>query len=157
VDESTGAINRAFMNSTTDLLAQFSVVRRLERQVRNLLRLDMFSFRTQMLQNAVFRAAGLQDPVDRIGGVGNYFDNTTVFLGKYIGRDMFVQGMLSFQYDKNTPGLGGTGLTPILDIGVELESPLFNIRWDFAPAHPENWENWNVSDNSITLIWSKSF
>jgi len=35
-----------------------------------------------------------------------------------------------------------------------LQSPLFNIRWNFIPAHPENW--W-VSDNKITLTWSKSF
>jgi hypothetical protein len=152
VDESTGAIQRAFMNSTTDILAQFSVVRRLERQIRDLLHLDMFSLRTQVLQNAFFQAAGLQDPVDRIGGVGNYFDNTTVFLGKYIGRDMFVQSMVSLRYDKNKTDMGGFTFEP--DIGVELESPLFNIRWDFIPTHPENWY---VNDNSITLTWTRSF
>jgi hypothetical protein len=140
------------MNSTTDFLAQFSVIRRLERQIRDLLRLDMFSVRTQVLQNAVFQAAGLQDRVDRINGVGNYFDNTTVFLGKYIGRDMFVQSMVSVRYDKNKTTLGGLSFEP--DIGVELESPLFNIRWDFIPTHPENWY---VNDNSITLTWTRSF
>jgi hypothetical protein len=153
VDESTGSFRQALVNST-DLLAQFSGVRYLERHIRDFLRLDMFSFRTQLLQNAVFQAAGLQDPVDRINGVGNYFNNTTVFLGKYIGRDMFVQGMLSLRYDKNAATWGGLGFTPVPDIGVELESPLFNIRWDFIPTHPENWY---VDDNSITLIWSRSF
>jgi hypothetical protein len=153
-DESTGAIQRAFMNSTTDMLAQFSVVRRIERQIRDFLHLDMFSVRTQVLQNAFFQAAGLQDPVDRINGVGNYFDNTTVFLGKYIGRDMFIQSMLSLRYDKNKTASGGLGFTPVPDIGVELESPLFNIRWDFIPTHPENWY---IDDNSITLTWTKSF
>ena len=148
----TGAYDRPFMNSTTDILAQFSVVRRLERQIRDLLRLDMFSVRTQVLQNAVFQAAGLRDRVDRINGVGNYFDNTTVFLGKYIGRDMFVQSMVSIRYDKNKTTLGGLSFEP--DIGVELESPLFNIRWDFIPTHPENWY---VNDNSITLTWTRSF
>jgi hypothetical protein len=153
-DGSSGAIERAFLNSTTDLLAQFSVVRRLERQIRDFLHLDMFSVRTQVLQNAVLQATGLQNPVDRISGVGNYFDNTTVFLGKYIGRDMFVQSMLSLRYDKNRTTWGGLGFTPVPDIGVELESPLFNIRWDFIPTHPENWY---VNDNSITLTWTKSF
>jgi hypothetical protein len=152
-NESTGAIQRALMNST-DLLAQFSGVRRFERQFREFLRLDMLSFRTQVFQNLAFQAAGLQDPVDRINGVGNYFDNTTVFLGKYIGRDMFVQGMLSLRYDKNAVTWGGLGFTPVPDIGVELESPLFNIRWDFIPTHPENWY---VDDNSITLTWTRSF
>jgi hypothetical protein len=152
VNESTGSIDRAFMNSTTDFLAQFSVVRRLERGIRDLLWLDMFSVRTQVLQNAVFQAAGLQDRVDRITGVGNYFDNTTVFLGKYIGRDMFVQSMVSLRYDRNRTEMGGLRFEP--DIGVELESPFFNIRWDFIPTHLENWY---VNDNSITLTWTRSF
>jgi hypothetical protein len=151
-DESTGAIQRAFVNSTTDILAQFSVVRRFERQIRDILHLDMFSLRTQVLQNAFFQAAGLRDPVDRNSGVGNYFDNTTVFLGKYIGRDMFVQSMVSLRYDKNKTAMGGFTFEP--DIGVELESPLFNIRWDFIPTHPENWY---INDNSITLTWTRSF
>jgi hypothetical protein len=156
---SDGAIQRAFMNSTTDILAQFSIVRRFERQIRDFLRLDMFSLRTQLLQNAVFRATGLQSPVDRTGGVGNYFDNTTVFLGKYIGRDMFVQSMLSMRYDKNNSALGGLTFEP--DIGIELQSPLFNIRWDFMPLHPErmmaNPEKMFIVGNSFTLTWRKSF
>jgi hypothetical protein len=105
-----------------------------------------------LIQNAVFQAAGLQSPVDRIGRVGNYFDNTTVFLGKYVGRDMFVQGMLSVRYDENKTSLGGVIFEP--DLGVELESPLFKVRWDFTPTHPENWY---MSDNSITLTWNRSF
>jgi hypothetical protein len=148
----SGSGQRALINSPIDLLAQFSVVRRLERSIREFLRLDMFSFRTQMFQNAVFQATGLQNPVDRIGRVGNYFDNTTVFLGKYIGRDMFVQGMLSMRYDENKTTLGGLIFEP--DLGVELESPLFSVRWDFTPTHPENWY---MSDNSITLTWTRSF
>jgi hypothetical protein len=153
IAESTGGVPRAFLSSTSDVLAQFGVVRQLERQIRNFLRLDMFSIRTQVLQNAFFNATGLMpDPVDRNGRVGNYFDNTTVFLGKYIGSDMFIQSMLSLRYDENNTSTGGIKIEP--DIGVELQTPLFNIRWDFIPTHPENWY---VSDNSITLTWSKSF
>jgi hypothetical protein len=138
--------------STTDIFAQFGVMRHLERQIRNFLQLDMFSFRTQMFQNLVYQATGLQDPVDRKGGVGNYFDNTTVFLGKYIGRNMFIQGMVSLRYDKNKTTLGGLTWEP--NFGVELESPFFNIRWDFVPTHPENW---SIDGNSITLTWTRSF
>jgi hypothetical protein len=144
---------RFFLTSTTDLLAQFIVVRQFERQVRNFLNLDMFSIRTQILQHAVLNATGLGNtPVDRNSRVGNYFDNTTVFGGKYIGQDMFIQGMISMRYDENNLSLGGLKFEP--DIGVELQSPFFNIRWSFFPYHPENW--W-VNDNSITLSWSRSF
>jgi hypothetical protein len=119
----------------------------LEQQIRNFTRLDMFSVRTQVAQNALSRA--FQSPVDRISGVGNYFDNTTVFGGKCIGQDMFVQGMISMRYDANRASYV---LAP--DIGIEMQNPLFGIRWDFVPTHPENWY---VNDNSITLTWSRSF
>jgi hypothetical protein len=151
-NEDTDSIQRAFLSSTSDLLAQFMLVRQLEQQIRSFTRLDMFSVRTQVIQNAIFMATGLmQQPVDRIA-VGNYFDNTTVFGGKYIGQDMFVQGMLSMRYDANRTSFGGLTFAP--DIGVELQNPLFSIRWDFNPAHPENWF---VNDNSITLIWNRTF
>jgi hypothetical protein len=149
--ENTNAALRAVASSFSDLAAQFYVVRQFERVIRNFTRLDMFSVRTQVLQNALLMSTGIMEmPVDRIAGVGNYFDNTTVFGGKYIGQDMFIQGMLSMRYDANKAG--NIAFTP--DIGVELQNPLFSIRWDFIPAHPENWY---ISDNSITLTKSFSF
>jgi hypothetical protein len=145
-------LRRAFVNSTTDILAQFGIIRRLERQIRDALWLDMFSIRTQVLQNAVFQAAGLQDPVDRISGVSNYFDNTTVFLGKYFGSDMFIQSMFSIRYDENKTTFGGLTLEP--ELGIEMRSPLFDIRLNMVPLHPENWF---IDDLSFTLSWKRSF
>ncbi|MDR1445787.1 MAG: translocation/assembly module TamB domain-containing protein [Treponema sp.] len=178
IDENTGAVQRAFLNSSADILAQFQVVRRVERLTRDFLHLDMFSIRTQFIQNALFDATGLfdykaprryssrypmvsgnyQQPVDRNGGVGNYFDNTTVFLGKYIGRGMFVQSMLSLRYDAYPENLGGFRIGENLsiepDISIELDGPIFDIRWDFVPLHPENLF---VNDSFFSLIWSWSF
>jgi hypothetical protein len=152
-DEDPNSILRTYINSGSGLLAQFVMGRQIERQIRNFTRLDMFSVRTQVLQNALYMATGLTPPpVDRITGVGNYFDNTTVYGGKYIGQDMFVQGMLSVRYDANNTSFGGLTFAP--DIGIELQNPLFSIRWDFVPTHPENWY---VDDNSITLTWSRTF
>jgi hypothetical protein len=140
--------------STNDVLAQLINTRQFERQIRNWLRLDMFNVRTRFLQNAFTNNVNVfgQTSVDRNSRVGNYFDNTTVFIGKYVGQDMFIQGMLSMRYDENNLSFGGLKFEP--DIGIELNSPLFNIRWNFFPYHPENW--W-VNDNSITLTWSRSF
>nr|AGS52061.1 putative protein BB0794 [uncultured bacterium contig00024] len=172
--EDAETTQRFLINSGTDLLTQlvvnseffnqFIAVRQFERTVRNVLNLDVFSVRTRFLQNAVAtnvsalgqnqgqNANQNQNPVDRNTRVGNYFDNTTVFVGKYVGQDMFIQGVLSMRYDENQQNITGLKFEP--DIGIELQSPLFNIRWDFFPYSPENW--W-VNDNSITLMWSRSF
>jgi len=162
----TGNIDTAqrfIVSSTTDLMvqfvanteffAQFDALRRFERFVRNFLKLDMFSVRTRILQNAFSNAAmPVFSTVDRTNRVGNYFDNTTVFIGKYVGQDMFVQGMLSMRYNENNPDFGGLSFEP--DIGIELQSPFFSIRWNFFPYHPENW--W-VNDNAITVTVRKTF
>ncbi|HCC36216.1 MAG TPA: hypothetical protein DEQ14_00590, partial [Treponema sp.] len=153
VNEGTGNIERAFLSSGADALAQFVLLRPLERQIRKWTHLDMVSFRTQIIQNAFFNAAGIrQTPVDRIVRVGNYFDNTTVFIGKYLGADIFAQAMVAMRYDENKTTWGGISFE--WDIGLEFQTPFLNIRWDFVPTHPENWF---VDDNSITLTWRKMF
>jgi len=159
-NENPDTATRVLLSSTTDVISQFfasselgqiTSIRQFERAVRNWLNLDMFSVRTKILQNMVVSNVG-QAPVDRNNRVGNYFDNTTVYLGKYIGQDMFIQGMVSMRYDENSVSMGGIKFEP--DIGIEFNTPLFNIRWNFFPYSPENF--W-INDNSITLIWSKSF
>ena len=140
---------------TSDVLSQFVFFRQFERQVRDVIGFDMFSVRTRFIQNlAVTGVTGLsgQAPVDRDIRVGNYFDNTSVFIGKYIGKHMFISYMGTLKYDQNSDLLGGIRFDQ--DIGIELDSPFVNIRWDLYPNNPQNW--W-VTDNSITLSWSMSF
>jgi hypothetical protein len=153
---------RNMVLASGDFLGQFYLVRRFERALRDVTRMDMFSVRTQILQNALIQATGLRDPVDTNSGVGNYFDNTTVFLGKYFGPDVFGQAMLSFRYDENRIIFGdisqgaltlGAGLSLEADIGVELRGPLFDIQVNFAPRHLENMF---VDGLSFTLSWKRS-
>ena len=145
----------ALVISGTDMLAQFTVVRTIEQYIRNLTRLDMFSVRTQALQNWLFTMIdGVNPQVDTNRRLGNYFDNTTIFGGRYFGQNMFVQGMLSIRHDAVA---GGLTLQP--DIGFDLQGPTINnydlrIRWDFTPTSTENWF---VNDNSVTLTLSRLF
>ena len=154
------AIERAFVSSTADVIAQFGVIRQFENTVRDLLHIDMFSMRTQVLQNAIllnmFRGSDSAETGDILQPqaqtqnelrIGNYFDNTTVFLGKYIGSGLFVQAMFSLRYDPLRPDMGGLWIEP--DLSMELKGPLFDIRWELVPTHPENiW----ITDNKITLL-----
>jgi hypothetical protein len=161
---------RNMVIASGDFLSQFYLVRRAERVIRDFTRVDMFSIRTQLLQNAFIQVAGLRDPVDTNSGVGNnfgnnvgnIFDNTTVFLGKYFGPDVFGQAMLSLRYDENRTTFGelsqgaltlGAGVSLEADIGVELRGPLFDIQVNFAPRHLENMF---VDGLSVTLSWKRS-
>jgi len=142
-------------SAVMDSLTQFAVINRLQRQVRNFLGMDMLSMRTQLLQNVVFQAAGGQFTNSASGKpfrLGNYFDNTTVFLGKYIGTDLFGEAMLSFKYDENKIDWGGLVLEP--ELGFELRNPLFNIQFNMVLIHPENLF---INDVSFSLVWRRTF
>jgi len=137
------------IGSTMDMILQTVIFRGTEQRVRNVLGLDMFSFRTQIVQNAVFESIRDRDPDEQSATMGNYLDNTAVFMGKYIGRDLFAQTMVSFQYNQYQ-----TEYWRMLemDIGLDLHTPLFDIRWNISPQ-PKHFENLFVSDQSISLMW----
>ncbi|GMO34431.1 MAG: hypothetical protein Ta2F_10570 [Termitinemataceae bacterium] len=154
----------AVLSSTADLLAQFAVVRQFEKTLRKILHVDMFSFRTQAIQNTILlnlpfngqggsttpnnAADNMDTPVDSRNQtrIGNYFDNTTVYIGKYIGTGVFAQAMLSLRYDKDKLDMGGLRIEP--DISMEFQSPLFYIRCDVIPTHPETYF---VGDTKFTV------
>jgi hypothetical protein len=132
----------------SETVLQMVVFRRVERQIRNILGVDMFSFRTQILQNTIFEAVRNREPDEQPSTMGNYLDKTSIFLGKYIGQDLFFQGILSFRYDQYRTEYGGMRLEP--ELGLDMRTPLFDVRWTVAPQHPEHLF---VSDQSISLIW----
>jgi hypothetical protein len=133
---------------TADALTQFIVVRTLEREVRNFFGLDMFSMRTRVLQNIAYQVTGLQANT----GVGNYFDNTTVFIGKYLGPNIFVEALLTLKYDPGKTTWSGLRFEP--EIGFEMRNPLFDVRMNMLLLHPENWF---INDITFSLIWRRSF
>jgi hypothetical protein len=150
----SGQITGAFGGAITDVLSQFSVVRRIERAIRDTLHIDMFSVRTQAISNVFLQMTNLETEQDRNRGIGRYFDNTTVFIGKYITSDFFMQGMLTLRYDDQITELNQQGLKFEPDIGIELRNPLFDIRWNIVPVHVESLF---IPDISITILWRRSF
>lgn len=149
------SLQDAVLSASSDLLAQFNVVRVFEQNIRDTLSLDMFSIRTQVLQNALLQASGLvSTPVDRTASLGNYFDNTTLYLGKYFGPDFFVQSMVSLRYDPEKENSLFGGLTVEPEVGAELRSPLFTVNWNFVPKAGDPLF---IKSQSVTISWKWSF
>jgi hypothetical protein len=146
--------NRNFAASLAlDTLAQFTVMRRVEREVRDFLGLDMFSMRTQLFQNVLLQATGLvPNSFDRPYRIGNYFDNSTIFLGRFFGADIFGEAMLSFRHDETRMSWGGMVVEP--EIAFEFRNPLFDLRLNLTPHSPSNLF---IDDVSISLIWRRTF
>jgi hypothetical protein len=150
----------AFLASTADILAQTQVLRHFQRRIRDFLGLDMFSFRTQILQNMAYQLVRRQDDTNS-SVFGNSFDNTAVFLGKYIGPDVFLQLITALRYDEHrsnvevfpAQGLRIGGFTIEPEFGMELRGPLCDIRVNIVPRHVETMF---INDISCTLTWRRS-
>jgi hypothetical protein len=139
----------------SDILAQNLVLRPLEQKVRQLLNLDMFSFRTQIVQNLV---------AERVfGTTWNPLDNTSVSLGKYLGNDIFLEMLVRLQEPQmpvailtstNAILAQSTELQADFELNMEWETPFFLLNWSFEPQHPETWY---LSDNSLSFSWRISY
>jgi len=141
---------RGFVVSTTDFLANFQLYRRVQNLLRDFFHVDMFSARTQLLQNSIILNIPYLYPEEEAPRLGAYFDNTSVFAGKYITKNLYAELMLSTVYNNKQSSLGGVSLEGTLS--VELNSPFFNTRWELNPQDLDSLRNtlW-VEDMSITV------
>ncbi|MDR0525514.1 MAG: translocation/assembly module TamB [Spirochaetaceae bacterium] len=159
------------LTSATDLLVQTQLYRKLIRGVRNFFPfIDMLSFRTQILQNALLieyrKRSGFTDVNggEYVAGIGNYFDNTSVFIGKYVTPDMFFQSTLSLRQSKYYNDVQGFNLENLQiesDFGIDLKSPFFNIQVNLSFLYDTRYfklEQPFISDVSfaVSLIRRKS-
>lgn len=146
--------------ASSDVLTQLSLFRNTENAIRDFLHLDLFSIRTLILQNAIF-GQNMQTNTEKPLTIGNYFDNTTVYMGKYLGSAIYADALLHFSYfDPRLKINSGSLIEPYgnllvqPELGFEVNTPLFLLHWRFSP---ENFDTLFVADNSITLSWKFSY
>ena len=91
--------------------------------------------------------------------ISNFFDNTTVYVGKYLGNSLYLDALLRLSYNKNRINDESTlqGLIFKPEIGLEMESPLANIRWSLAPDLSDLSRNRIMLIPSLTLSWKFNY
>ncbi|MCF7948449.1 MAG: translocation/assembly module TamB [Spirochaetia bacterium] len=144
---------------TGDIFSQFSVVRTFEQQVKDVFNLDLFSLRTQMVQNIILERVLnqniTQDPQENVT-LGRYLDNTTLFLGKYLGNDLFFEALLQIQQEPLSVGeFQQDELNFTMEVGLEWKTPLFLLNLSISPdfVDPLN----SIENTSIGLSWDYSY
>ena len=147
-----------FFLSAGDYYLQSTVARGIENKLRDLLNFDIFSVRTNILQNTVNMST--QRNKTKEVSIGNFFDNSTVYIGKYIGSALYVDAMLNMSapdyMDTDYLSTGKLLFQP--EFGLELELPVMNIRWDMAwDLTPGLKFKSYVPDTSLSLSWKFTF
>ncbi len=144
--------------SAGEYYLQSTVVRDLENKLRNLLNFDIFSVRTNILQNTI-NLSTKRNETNKMS-VGNFFDNSTVYIGKYIGSALYVDAMLNMSasdyVDSEYLSTGNLLFQP--EFGLELELPVMNIRWDMTwDLTPGLKFKSYVPATSLSLSWKFNF
>ena len=146
--------------TSSDILAQVGFLKKTESKVRDFLGLDAFSFRTLLLQNAIFGNL-FSTSQNTTLTMSNYLDNTSVYIGKYFGSAIYADALLHLShYDSKSLKNGGSQ-RPVYnnilfqpEIGLEMATPFFLLRWSVAPTKPDTLF---VGDAALTFSWKYSY
>ena len=140
------------------------ILRPFEAQMKKILNLDLFSIRTNFLQQAFGNDTTTElTPVNDNEPVNNtYLDNTTIFMGKYYGEYFFLEGLVSFnsrdfdiyEYnDYDVPDFMGMQIKT--ELSLEVDTPLFLMDLTLYPQ-TNNFYN-SLMDTSLEFSWRFSY
>ena len=138
---------------STDIVSQFGLIRPFEQRIRKAFNLDLFSIRTKIFQNVLLKRF-LDVDENSISGrqdaFGNYLDNTSITIGKYLGEDIFLEALFNFKRKQNQD------IITELFLSIEFPTPFFDLEWELSPKFDNTNNSFPIS-NSITFSWDISF
>ena len=152
-----------FILAAGDYAIQSSLGRKIENSLREILNFDIFSVRTNVLQNTVnYSMARNSSASKEVFAIGNLLDNSTVYMGKYLNNSIYVDAMLHLTLDDTVQSYNellasGSNLVFQPELGMELESPFVNIRWSVAPDIKALMNQQFKPSSALTLSWKFSF
>ena len=145
--------------ATGGMFGQVGIVQPFEDVLREGLNLDMVSIQTDIIENTLAEGltrSGSTNSSSTTSGLGRYLDNTSLFVGKYIGNSLFLSSSLTASY------LEGQRLRSIFgelefetSVSLEMETPFFNVAWSYSPDSTKD-RNF-IDNNEISLKWQFAY
>lgn len=142
----TDVISRLGLLQATTISLGFSNI------IRESLGLDVFTIRTNLLQNILLEALPGVAADTGVSPIARYLDNTTMYIGKYLLDDFYLQGMLHFRRDyfgsKNT--FLASDLRIDTELSVEWTNPLATFSFFTQPEELSVFDLFDTMGFSIT-------
>ncbi|MDD9985692.1 MAG: translocation/assembly module TamB domain-containing protein [Spirochaetaceae bacterium] len=124
------------------MATQFGVVRPMERALRDSLGLDLFSIRSQLVENLLRTPLGVSSP--------DLLDNTEIVVGKYLGDDLFFEALVRVESDTVSPV---PELRTDLELSLEWATPFFLLEWSVLPSLTNPFQ----TGSALSLSWSFNY
>ena len=120
------------------MVSQFGMVRPMERALRESLGLDLFSIRSDLVENLLRTPLG----VSRL----DVLDNTEIVVGKYLSDDLFLEALVRVESDTVSPV---PELRTDLELSLEWATPFFLLEWSLLPSLIDPFQ----TANAVSLSW----
>ena len=127
----------------SELMPQLDVSRVVEDKLRDFTGLDVIYLQTQALGLWLADIAG-QSPASTFG---QYFDQSELYVGKYLTDSIFVHGSVNLQ--EVSPLAGFDSLKIYSELGVEMDAPFGRLTWTLVPDN--GWNNLQSGDQSLSM------
>lgn len=148
-----------------EMLINMTLFKQIESALRETLNFDIFSLRTNILQNSMNEILQSINNSKNEISFSNFIDNTSVYIGKYVGNDLYIDFLGQFDYndrifDANNFDEGKLTFRP--EIGLEVASPFGNLRWQMIPTLDNLFDNtakgWPILESlnkntSFSMSW----
>jgi hypothetical protein len=140
----TDVISRLGLLQNTTVSLGFSSI------IRESLGLDVFTIRTN--QNILFEALPGVTADTTVSPIARYLDNTTMYIGKYLLEDFYLQGMLHFRQDSrgNSISFLANDLRIDTELSVEWTNPLATFSFFTQPDELSVFDLFDTMGFSIT-------
>ena len=120
--------------------------------IRDALGLDVFTIRTNLLQNILFEALPGIAADTSVSPIARYLDNTTMYIGKYLLDEFYLQGMLHFRQDvlgQSTSFLADD-LKIDTELSIEWSNPLATFSFFTQPEELSVFDLFDTMGFSVT-------
>ena len=123
----------SIVSASVDILSRIGLISSqnddtLEQSIRSSLALDTFSLHTNIIENLIFdtvsyAASNIENDV--LSPMARYLDGTTLYLGKYLSPELYLEGMVHLDAEKSWTETKHTFLADDLNLDIEI-----SLEWD---------------------------
>lgn len=146
------SMTELLLSTSADAVSALTISSPVEEVLKELLGVDSVRFNTDFIKNVFvgeFYDEGLPNDGDSDYNVSKYLSNTSLSIGKYIAKDLFLQSSVGTLFDEDTNTLGFDA-----ELKVELNTPLFLLGWGIKPAKTEDRY---FPQMNLSLSWEYEF
>jgi len=146
--------------ATGGMIGKNTIMQPFEEAIKSSLDLDFVSFNTNLIENAIldrFQDQSIYENGSNPMNFARYLEDTSLFVGEYIGEYLFLEGSLVVDYDESRSVLSTFGgLELNLNLSLQFITPFVLIDWTYDPTtNPDS--GYFLPQNTISFTWQYSY